>query len=172
MAEQAQPNRALAGNELRKIIMKDVENILDGDGMLASHIAYKKVSYAVTIKIMTDNPMLMGGSWTLRANAKPGSIQQIEDTPGMAAVQTFPLAGKLSEEHLESGIERTREIISPNRSRIQNGLPITITSRGADGEVKEQQIEYEGDTLPDDDDPYADKVTDKELSESEITSAP
>ncbi len=172
MPEQAQPNRPLAGTELRKIIARDVNELLEGDGMLAGHIAYKRVSYSVVIKIMTDNPMLPGGGWKTETRSRPATKAQIAETVGVEAIETFPLTGEQSEDHLESGVERKREIISPNVSRIMNGLPITVTSRGPDGEVKEHQVTYEDETLPEDLEGLADVVTDKELTPEETVAVP
>jgi len=49
-------NRPLAGTELKEIILEDVKQMLDNDGMLSFHIAYGRVAYEVNIKLMMDNP--------------------------------------------------------------------------------------------------------------------
>ena len=138
-----QPNRALTGAELRQVILNDVTDILNGDGMMGSHIAYRRVSYLVTIKVMTDNPMLPDGSWTIKTKSKKSTPQQIEESASMEAVEVHPLAGERTEHHLDLGAERKRVVESPNVTRINNGLPVTITARGSDGETKELQATYE-----------------------------
>lgn len=165
MAPEAQPNRPLSGSELKQIIMNDVESVLAQDGMLAPHIAFTRVAYSVTVKVMTGNPMMP--SWKNRTTSKQSTKQQVEGKQELVAMNQFPLKPVDGEDTLNIGLERKREIISPNHSRIENGMPITITSRGQDGDVKEEKIHYETDLLPDDGE-FADKVTGRELSETEI----
>lgn len=167
MAE-TQPNRPLAGHELRKIILNDVDNILSQDGMLASHIAYKRAAYVVTVKVMTDNPMITEGSWTTETRSKTSTPQQIENNESLAAIETFPLAGERTDNALDIGIERGRQIQSPNVSRIDNELPVTIVFRGPDGDVQEDEVIYDKDMVPEDNE-FADIVNQRELSSEETT---
>lgn len=167
MPDQAQPNKPLSGVELKQIIMTDIGNILDQDSMLTSHIAYNRAAYSVTVKIMTGNPIIP--NWNNRTASKKSTPQQIEKNEAMASVESFPL--QLGEEDTPAnlGVERTRQIISPNQSRIENGIPVLISFRGADGDVHEEKVMYEPDMLPDDGG-FPDGVTERELDDTEIAS--
>jgi hypothetical protein len=165
MPEVAQPNRALSGVELKELIVKDLESILEQDSMLASHIAYSRVSYSVNVKIQTANPMMP--NWSNKVKSRKSTAQQVEGKPQMQAVESFPLTRGKEEEAMDAGVERTRVIVSPNQSRIENGLGVPITRRNEEGNVVEEKVMYEKDMLPDDG-PYADVVTEKKLTPAEI----
>jgi hypothetical protein len=159
-----QPNRPLSGAELKKIILQDVENILDQDGMLAHHVAYSRVAYAVTVKVMTNNPIIP--EWPNRTRSRKSTPQQIEERPEFEAVKKFPLERAETDVPFDVGMQRIREIVSPNQSRIENELPVTISFRGPDGEPQEKQVIYEKESLPDNG--YPDEVADRELNAAEI----
>jgi hypothetical protein len=165
MAEQVQPNKPLSGKELKEIIVGDITNILEQDGMLASHIAYNRVAYSVTVKVMTNNPIIP--NWPNRTKSKKSTPQQIEVNEALTAVEAFPLVRTEEDEAADFGFLRNREIVSPNQSRIENGLGVPITFRGPDGDMKEEKVHYEVDTLPDDN-PFADVVTERALTDAEI----
>lgn len=158
----AQPNRPLNGKELKKIILKDVENILDQDGMLMYHIAYSSVAYSITVKIMTNNPVKP--VWPSRTSSQKASIQQVEANPELAAITTFPLARSDGDEGFDVGVERLRDIESPNQSRIENDLPVPVTIRNQDGQMEEKEFYYDKDP----NDPFPDAVRDRTLTEAEI----
>jgi hypothetical protein len=165
--EQAQPNKPLSGSEFREIIVNDISSMLSQDGMLAPHIAYSRVSYMVTVKIMTNNPIIP--NWTNRTKSKKSTEQQIGGNESMAAIEAFPMSQSPDDEILNMGLERTRDIISPNQSRIENGLAVPITVRGIDGDVEERKVAYDISMLPDDGG-YPDGLKDRTLSDAEIKS--
>lgn len=165
MAQDAQPNKALSGVELAKIITNDITNILEQDGMLTGHIAYTKVAYSITVKIMTANPIIP--NWTNKTKSKTSTEQQVAGNEALAAVHAFPLKTADGDETANIGVERTRQIISPNQSRIENGLPISVNLRGPDGDIREEKVHYDVEMLPDDGG-YPDGVEERELSDAEI----
>lgn len=165
MAESAAMNTYLSGKELRNLVMQDIGNILDQDTMLQPHVGYRGAAYSVTVKIMTKNPIIP--DWTNKARSKKSTAQQISDNPTLTAVQAFPLVIEEDDEPVNMGAELIREIVSPNQSRIENGLPVPITRRTADGHTVEEHVHYEKDSLPEDG--FPDGVTERELSDNEIT---
>lgn len=167
MAQDTQPNRPLSGSELRQIMVKDVDSILQQDGMLASHVAYKDVSYEVTVKVRVSNPMQP--VWINTTTSKDSTLQQIAADESMAAVNAFPHKSEDAEETFDIGVSKIREIISPNVSRVENGLPVTISHRTPDGEMKEHPVTYEVDDV-EMDDAYRDRVTERELTPAEFES--
>jgi hypothetical protein len=164
MAEQAAMNTYLSGKELANLIKNDVDHMLNQDTMLASHVGYRGAAYSVSIKIMTKNPIIP--DWTNKVKSKKSTVQQIGDNLAMTAVQAFPLVLEEDDEPVNMGAHLTREIISPNQSRIENGLPVPITRRTAEGNTVEELVHYEKDSLPDDG--FPDGVTERELSDEEI----
>lgn len=166
MGQEVQPNRPLSGTELREIIINDVRDILQQDGMLVKHIAYGNVAYCVTVRIMTANPIIP--NWTNKTVSRKSTEQQIAENESLEAVYTFPLSTVEADEPLNIGVERTRQIISPNHSRIENGLPVTITFRGPEGDVKEEDIHYEKELI-EEGGGFPDSVVDRELDDAEIT---
>lgn len=165
MAEQAAMNTLLSGTELKELMKRDFAAILDQDTMLASHVGYRCAAYVITGKIMLKNPIIP--DWTNTLRSKKSTEQQIDASAGMAAVDVFPLKIEDGDEPVNVGIELTRNIISPNQSRIENGLPVPITRRTAEGNTVEELVHYEKDSLPEDG--YPDGVTVRELSDAEIT---
>lgn len=165
MAEQAAMNTYLSGKELASLIKNDVEHILNQDTMLASHVGYRNASYSVIVKIMTKNPIIP--DWTNKTRSKKSTVQQVADNPAMTALAAFPLAIEEGDEPINMGIELIREIVSPNQSRIENGLPVPITRRTAEGDTVQENVMYEKDSLPEDG--FPDGVTERELSDEEIT---
>lgn len=165
MAEQAQPNKPLSGVELKELIMKDLSSVLDGDTMLVHHIAYRSASYSILVKIMTANPIIP--DWTNKTRSKRSTPQQIDARPELAAIHNFPLQREATDEAMDFGLERTRQIISPNQSRIENGLGVPITRRTAEGNVVEEKVHYDIDVLPDDGG-FPDGMKERSLTKEEI----
>lgn len=166
MGQEVQPNKPLSGKEYAEIIISDLRRVLEQDSMLASHIAYSQVGHSITVKIMTNNPIIP--NWTNSIRSRQSTEQQIADDESLKAIQTFPIPRTEDDEPLDFGEELTRQIISPNHSRIENGLGVPVTFRGADGDTKEEKIIYEPDLLPDDTE-FGDVVTQRELTPGEIT---
>jgi hypothetical protein len=164
MAEQAAMNTFLSGKELASLIKNDIDHILNQDTMLQPHVGYRGAAYSVTVKIMTKNPIIP--DWTNKVRSKKSTEQQISDNPAMTAVEAFPLKVEEEDEPVNLGVELIREIVSPNQSRIENGLPVPITRRTAEGNTVEELVHYDVDSLPEDS--FPDGVTERELSDEEI----
>lgn len=168
MAPEAQPNKALSGKELRNLMVKDFSDMLDQDTMLASHIAYRQVAYSISSKIMLSNPIIP--DWTNKVKSKKSTANQVEESEALTAVEAFPLKRTADDEPVNIGVERTRQIVSPNQSRIENELPVPITRRTPDGDSVEDSVVYEKASLPDDGG-FPDGVTERMLTDEEIERA-
>lgn len=136
---QPKPAKPLTGAELRQIIMKDIGTILDGDGMLATHIAYGRIGYDVTVKLHSSR--LVDPTWQNKTTSRKPTVQDSENNPALEALDAFPLSNP-EEDAIAAGTTRSREIDSPNAARIFAGLPISAVMREADGEIVEKSIHY------------------------------
>ena len=141
-------NRPLAGVDLAKIILADVQRMLDADGNLSGHIAYGRVSYQVRLTIHTDNPTSpkIKSSLVSRipaSNETDERLQAIEAGP--------PPLADASENAYVADVETARTIDSPNKARVEFGLPVTVNSRAQDGRIEEHEVEYPKEILGEED---------------------
>lgn len=140
------PNRPLSGVELRKIIERDVNRILERDGMFTQNIAFGRVSYEVRVSIHMDNPMYPLHEANILS--QPASKQEVEADPTLGALGKGPLDNVSDDEALFSE-EVHREIASPNVARLEAELPLIMEKRNMDtGVVEQKEVHYTGD-VPD-----------------------
>ena len=69
-------NRPLKSEELAKIVLADVADILDGSGFFRGQIAYGRVAYEVRVTLHIDNPSYPTDITNVRS--KPRSKQEVE----------------------------------------------------------------------------------------------
>lgn len=136
------PNRPLSGIELRTIIQKDVAKILERDGMFTGNIAYNRVAYEVRVSLHAE---IAGMPEYLSTTlSRPASKQEIEADPALSAIEEGGKAlVNASDESVVSSTETTREIKSPNASRVEHDMPLPLGKLNAEG--REETITYEGD---------------------------
>lgn len=140
-------NRPLSGTELKKIILKDVEAILDKDGMLSNNLAYGRIAYEVRVSMHLDNAAYPEHISTIYS--RPRSKSEVEKEPELAAIELGPLVEPLTEDETVASTEVQRQIASPNMARVENGLPLQIEKRDLDtGTVKIVEQKFKGD-IPD-----------------------
>lgn len=153
------PNRPLSGNELKKIILKDVDSILDKDGMFSINIAYGRVAYEITVKLHIDNPMYPEHKTVIASRPPATNDPDLEKK----ALERAPLRNT-GEEGLAVGMVRERVIDSPNAVRVEMELPVTILRKDLnDGVLKEEKVTYDNRDMPEGD---KGKVVDKDISKS------
>ena len=141
------PNKSLSGTELKQIILNDVKNMLDRDGMFGNNLAFARVAYEVRVSMHLDNPSYPEHVST--TVSRPHSKQQIEKQPELAAIEIGPLVEPVTDEEAITSEERQRQINSPNMARIENDMPLTISKRDMDtGRPIEVQQKFTGD-MPD-----------------------
>lgn len=146
------PNRPLSGDEVRQIILKDVDNILTKDGMFAGHMGYGRISYRIRVEMQLDNPQFPEHKVEVTSrnpakNFKPEDPRRSVAAPPMKSlVEGEP--GAPSDIH-SIGVQRERVIDSPNHARLEHGLPITIDKKDlATGEIKPIEVNYDAAGLP------------------------
>lgn len=130
-------NKPLAGSDLAKIILADVTDMLDRDGLLSGHIAYYRASYEVRVTLHFDNPSMRESSSAATSRAQARDKVTADST--LAAIEPFPLADP-SAESILAATERHREIESANGARMDFGLPIDILSKDQNGQSTEKSI--------------------------------
>lgn len=163
MSQEAQPQKPLTGEELKKIVLLDVEKMLDMDGMLTGHVAYGRVSFVVTVKFHVDRPV--EPTWTNTTPSRKATVQELDLRPELVSLETFPLP-ETEEDAVALGMTRAHEIQSSNTARIENGLPIDVITRDQGGSIVERKIMYETSDLPEDHEPS--RVEDRELTPAEV----
>lgn len=138
-ARESVQNRPLTGAELKKIILADVDSILDNLGVLTSTMAFGRCAYDVRVVLHIDNVLMPEHS--IEDGSVRASRQEVEASPELAAIERAPLT-ETSGEDVVLAAERQRRIASPNAERSRLGLPVTITRRLQDGTSEETKVEY------------------------------
>jgi hypothetical protein len=138
-------NRALSGDELKKIILADAQRLVDNEGLLSPHIAFGRIGYTLTLRLHVDNPVVPGMPYpNISMASRPMAQDLIAATPELAAVESAPLLNPSPESEVGS-MELTREIISPNAERLREGMPVPVLVKGQDGTTTTEQIAYPSD---------------------------
>lgn len=139
--------RPLAGTELAKIIVADVEHILSNSGCFTGHIAYGRCAYEVRVILHLDNPAYPTVTETARSKAYPRDVTEGEHgQPELEAIESLPLRNTGPDAYLAAD-ELHREILSPNAARVEHGLPITVIRREQNSETREESVLYPKDVL-------------------------
>lgn len=166
-------NRPLSGTELQELLVRDFKTMLESDGALTNYAAYGRVSYRLELRLFLDNPATPSSVSVLES--RRASQQQVAESPELEALVTVPQPDpskaidltRATDRFLVRGRQRTRRIESPNRVRIENGLPIKVTSRDQGGEVVEREVKYNIEDLPPAPEGAA-GVEDREMSREEL----
>lgn len=170
-------NRPLAGHELIHVIQRDLADLLARDGILNSHMAFGRCSYEVTVKVYLDNPSFPEHDLTLRSQRPTSDVlegrvrneqgEKLPARPELAAIEPPPLKDT-SLDLIARGQVRARKIVSPNKLRVEQGLPLTVNVRNQEGHVEEHQVTYAPEEAGmEGADPLADTET-RELSAEEL----
>ena len=131
-AREAIANRMLSGSEVRELLLRDFERILQGQGLLNSYVAYGRIGYTITLALHLDNPMVK----------EADSVSKVESRAGVApGTESVPLANPSADSTLSS-TELSRNITSPNAERLRHGLSIPVESRGPDGITRSDSVSY------------------------------
>jgi hypothetical protein len=128
---EAVSNKVLSGHELAKIILADVERLLQNDGLLSNHIGFGRITYEIIVRKHMDNFMLPTDTSFLVSQKK-------NDTP----VEDGPQLKNPSVDAIVDAQRVTREIDSPNAERVRMGLPVPVDVRQQDGTTTAEFITY------------------------------
>ena len=135
---EAVQNKPLTGDELRQLILRDVDRMLSNYSLLSPHMGYGRVGYEIIVRLHMDNAFHPTDE--ARMVSKPDPTEPSLATP--------PLAN--APDALASAARLTRSVFSPNVERVREGLPVTATHREQDGTIATTQIKYPPDpTLED-----------------------
>lgn len=139
-------NKALSGDELKKIILADFARLADNEGMLSSCVAFGKVGYSIVLSLHMDNPHVPDTK--IELTSKPIAHNLInDDNRELEAIDTAPLPSPSPIAEV-GALELTRKIDNPNAERLRNEIPIPVITRGHDGTTQTEQILYPPDHFP------------------------
>jgi hypothetical protein len=134
-------NKALSGQELKRIMLADFEKMLDNEGLLSPHIAYGRVSYTLISRLHMDNPMRPESE--IRTDSRPVGRNLVEGAPQYGAIEAPPLGSPgPSPDAIVSSTTVDRLIDSPNVERIRLGIPVPVNVKQQDGTVSQELVTY------------------------------
>lgn len=132
------PNRPLAGHELKQIMQKDFDSMLNGDGMFSAHMGFRRVAYEISIKLHLDNPM-----HPEHKNKRVSKDPAKNEVPPKSDIKAYPLQDP-NDDTVATGVTRTRQIESPNAARIEFELPVETQHMDRQtGEIKSKPVVYD-----------------------------
>lgn len=145
-AKEIVQNKPLAGQELKQIIISDFTKMLDKQPIFNGIAAFGRVAYELSLKLHVDNPFVPDQTFTQRSRIR--SAGELRVDPAQAAIEgPFPLAGP-SDESLIVGAELSRNVESPNRVRVEHGIPIPVNVKDQKGQIHEKLVTYPVDQMP------------------------
>lgn len=152
-ASEVVPNRALSTTELRTLLERDFARLLSNLSLLQSCAAFGRVSYNIRLQLRTDPSGLTPPTEIyLNSQRQPSSIIMGEDTArpqrvdapaGYATVEPHPMPQSEVTKTLTRELERN--VTSPNRERLREGMPVPVEVANRDGGTRTEQIAYEPD---------------------------
>jgi hypothetical protein len=98
----------LSGKELAEVILNDVREMLEKDGMFSAYAGYGRVGYSLHLIMEMDNLTYP----THKTGVKGGEMPLVSPSESAVALD----------------VTKARQIVSPNAVRILNNLPIKVTS--------------------------------------------
>jgi hypothetical protein len=110
--------------------------------MFSQYIAYRRLAYQIDVKVQTGNPS--HPIHEAKVRSKRGTTGETEPYP---LPLTIDIATNLPEERGEINVTRSREIDSPNLTRIANRLPISMTVNEA-GKQVQKTVHYDPANYP------------------------
>ena len=137
-------NLALNGEELKAIILRDMQRLLDNECMLMQNVAFPRVAYTVTLKLHMENPFYPQSGVSL--NSRPPSRQELEKSPQSVSLESPPLTNTTNGEVGASTL--TREITSGNEERLRNAMSIPCLVPQQDGTKAQESIRYPEGSFP------------------------
>lgn len=133
-------NRPLRGDELRSIILRNIDEVLGQDHTMASHVAYGRVGFEIRVSLHFDNPSFP--EHVITARSRKPSDNMVDASPELVAVEGPPPLDQPSGNDYVRVVERSDRIDSPNLARIANGLPVTIVRSDGAGHSTEEGVRY------------------------------
>lgn len=110
------PNRMLNGEEIRKIAVQHLDQLLSTDCMFLRQAAYRRCAMKITATFHFGSP---SGDYAVELSPRLGSELS----------RQLPLTPVEGEMTVLRALEREVSLENPNLQRVAHGLPITITER-------------------------------------------
>jgi hypothetical protein len=110
-------NKALSGAEMKEIIRKDFDRLLDNCGELSHYVAYGKAGWKILLTLQTGN--------------------------ARSPESTSVIVGGDEVEEVTGAKELEHQFDSPNKERLIAGMPIPVVVKGLDGTTQNQMVQYE-----------------------------
>lgn len=122
-------NKPLSGEDVRRIIMVKIGDMLTRESRLAGHMAFPAFSAKVTIAIQLENAV------------HPNIDRELDIKDAAEGEKPF---GTVPERPSEFAV-MTEEIekMTPNEARIDAGLGVPVLTRDEKGREVEKEIKYE-----------------------------
>lgn len=116
-------NNPLSGEEVRRIVMVRIGEMLTRDGRLASHMAFPAFSAKVTIAIQLEGAV--HDKVERELDIKAGNPGQNPDAPSTFAVLTDEIPA-----------------MPPNEARVDAGLGVPVLTRDERGREVQKEVKY------------------------------
>lgn len=139
-------NRALSGTELKKIVLSDMQRLVDNEGLLSDHIAFGRVSYRISLTTFVDDPTTPKSTIDIESRPIAHNLRRRRDD-ALEVIEKFPLAEPSTTAEIGQ-LDLTRVIDSPNAERLREGMPIPVLTRGHDGTTQMENITYPPGSFP------------------------
>jgi len=138
-------NLPLNGEELKAIILRDAQRLVDNECMLMANVAFPRVSYVLTLKLHMANPFFPESGNEIQSKAPTPT--ELQSNPALSSVEPPPLL------NVQGGGEvgatsLTRTIDSGNAERLRNGMGIPCLVPQNDGTKSQESIVYPPGSFP------------------------
>lgn len=128
LSNETLQNHPLSGQELLEVILNDLQDLLAKDGMFRENVGYGRVAYKLQLELEMDNLTY------------PKHVAQRATRP--------PTLPDPSPEALSLGKSRSRQIVSPNATRVLNDLPIKVQSVTGGRLTEHEVLGYDKSDVP------------------------
>lgn len=147
IASEVVPNRPLSALEVRELIRRDFDRMLDQFSPLQSMAAFGRSSWQLKLTFITET-----GAQDTFIDSRPHAVniitgegrnkQSLPAPEQFKNVRPHPLQSALAR---AAGITLKREATSPNAERLRSGLPVPVDVKQNDGQVRQETIQYQPD---------------------------
>ena len=118
-------NKPLSGEEIRQMIVKQVEKMLAGDSRLAAHFAFPACSFSVKVHIDLAHsqlsPVDRETSGVMNENPNTHNYPRIESVDEEISVPELP----------------------PNEARVEHDIPVPVLAKDDKGRTVEKRVKYD-----------------------------
>ncbi len=113
-------NKALNGKEMKEIIRKDFDHLLENCGELSHYIAYGRAGWKIQLTLQTGNPR----------------------SPEVVSIEEGGDSIDIDNPDIISATELEHQFNSPNQERLIAGMPIPVLTKQLDGTTTTQMVQY------------------------------